>query len=75
MANPTTDEANLKLAVWDGTTFVTETISTSAERGSVFGQLVSLGLDSDDVAHIATFDVTSTGPLNGNVLYFRGTAK
>ena len=70
-----TDEMNLKLAVWDGSAFRTETISTSQDRGAVFGQLVSLGLDADDVAHIATFEVTATGPLNGNVLYFKGTAK
>ena len=70
-----TDEVNLKLAVWDGNAFRSETISTSEDRGPVFGQLVSLGLDWDDVAHIATFEVTATGPLNGNVLYFRGTAK
>ena len=70
-----TDEMNLKLAVWDGRAFRTETISTSRDRGVVFGQLVSLGLDADDIAHIATFEVTATGPLNGNVLYFRGTAK
>ena len=70
-----TDEMNLRLAVWGGSAFRTETISTSQDRGAVFGQLVSLGLDADDVAHIATFEVTATGPLNGNVLYFKGTAK
>jgi len=70
-----TDEIDLRLGVWDGSAFRTETISTSQDRGAVFGQLVSLGLDADDVAHIVTFKVTATGPLNGNVLYFRGTAK
>ena len=70
-----TDETNLKLAVWDGGGFRTETISTAQDRGAVFGQLVSLGLDADDVPHIVTFDVTDTGPLNGNVLYFKGTAR
>ncbi len=70
-----TDELNLKLAVWDGSAFRTETITTAQERGAAFGQLVSLGLDANDVAHIATFEVTDTGPLNGNILYFKGTAK
>lgn len=70
-----TDETVLRLAVWVGGAFRTETVSSSKDRGPVFGQLVSLGLDADDTAHIATFEVTATGPLNGNVLYFRGTAK
>jgi len=70
-----TDEMDLRLAVWDGGAFRIETVSTSDVRGVVFGQLVSLSLDADDVAHIATFEVTANGPLNGNVLYFRGTAK
>ena len=70
-----TDENNLKLAVWDGSAFRTETISTPADRKAVFGQLVSLELDASNVPHIATFEVTATGPLNGNVLYFKGTAR
>ncbi len=70
-----TDEANLKLAVWDGSAFRTETVTTASERGKTFGQLVSLEVDANDVAHIATFEVTATGPLNGNILYFQGTAK
>ena len=70
-----TDENNLKLAVWDGSAFRTETISTPADRKAVFGQIVSLELDASNVPHIATFEVTATGPLNGNVLYFKGTAR
>ena len=66
---------NIKLAVSDGDAFAIETISTSDDRGEKFGQLVSLSLDQHDVAHIATFEVTAKGPLNGNILYFRGTAK
>jgi hypothetical protein len=70
-----TDEVNLKLAVWDGGAFRTETISTSDDRGTDFGQLVSLGLDADDVAHIVIFEVTGNRPLSGNILYFKGTAR
>jgi hypothetical protein len=68
------DEVNLKLAVWDGNAFRVETITTAQERGPKLGQLVSLEVDANDVAHVATFEVTAAGPLNGNVLYFQGTA-
>ncbi len=68
------DEVNLKLAVWDGSAWQIDLISTAQDRNKAFGQLVSLELDGDDVPHIATFEITDIGPLQGNILYFRGTA-
>jgi len=68
------DEVNLKLAVWDGSAWQIDLISTAQDRNKAFGQLVSLELDGDDVPHIATFEITDIGPLQGNILYFRGAA-
>ncbi len=43
------------------------TVATS--RAGELGQLVSLALDDQDVPHLATFEVTRSGPLEGTVLY------
>ena len=70
-----TDASIMKLAVWEGSAWQIDSVSIATDRGVAFGQLVTMELDADDVPHIATFEVTDVGPLNGNILYFRGTAR
>ena len=67
------DEKKLELAVWDGSDWKTTTV---VEAGSkVLGQLVSLKLDSSGNPHITYFEVTKKGPLDGIVMYAKGTPK
>ena len=70
-----TDASIMKLAVWEGSAWQIDSVSIATDRGVAFGQLVTMELDADDVPHIATLEVTDVGPLNGNILYFRGTAR
>ncbi len=65
------DEAVLKLAVWDGSLWQMETVIDADSRP--LGQLVSLKLDSEDQPHIAFFEVTNSNPLEGMVKYAKGT--
>ncbi len=67
-----TDESLVKLARWNGAAWDVETVITAREQQRPFGQLVSLKLDSQDRPHLAWFEVTSTGPLDGIVMYAVG---
>ena len=65
------DEQSMKLAVWDGAEWRIETVVEA--DGRPLGQLVSLKLDSQDHPHLAFFEVTNKGPLEGVVKYTKGT--
>ena len=67
-----TDESLVKLARWSGDGWDVETVITAQEQQRPFGQLVSLKLDSQDRPHLAWFEVTSSGPLDGIVMYAVG---
>ena len=67
------DEKALKLAVWNGTEWETETVVDAGLQ--TLGQLVSLKLDSEDHPHIAYFIVTNKGPLEGRIKYAKGTPR
>ena len=66
------DERVVKLAVWEGSTWLIETVVDSEDIE--LGQLVSLKLDSRDQPHIAYFEVSDKSPLNGRIKYAKGTA-
>jgi hypothetical protein len=68
------DTNDLILAIRDGSDWTLETVDAEGDAGQ-FAELVTMESDADDVAHIATFEVTDAGPLKGNILYFRGAAK
>ena len=61
------DESVVKRAVPDGQAWQTSSIVTAGERP--LGQLVSFALDSNDVLHLAVFEVTLENPLQGVVGY------
>ena len=65
------DEKQLMLAVWDGSEWGKTTVVDAGDK--TLGQLVSLGLDPDDQPHIAYFEVTAKGSLNGVIKYAKGT--
>ena len=65
------DEARVMLAIWRGSEWQIETVVESSAGD--LGQLVSLKLDSAGNPHIAYFKVTSRGPLNGVIIYAKGT--
>ena len=65
------DERVVKLAVWDGSKWLIDTV-VEAEDAEL-GQLVSLKLDSEDHPHVAYFEVTSKSPLDGRIKYAKGT--
>ena len=65
------DEEQLKLAVWDGSGWRLQTVVDAGSK--ILGQLVSLKIDSLDQPHIAYFEVTNKGPLEGLVRYAKGT--
>lgn len=65
------DEKQLKLAVWDGSEWRLQTVVDAGSK--TLGQLVSMKLDSQDQPHIAYFQVTNKGPLEGIVKYAMGT--
>ena len=67
------DDKNLKLARWDGSSWQIETVVN--DGSATLGQLVSLKLDSKDQPHIAYFEVSSKRPLDGVVKYAKGTPK
>ena len=65
------DEKNLKMAVWDGTAWEIQQVVDAGSK--TLGQLVSMKLDTQDRPHIAYFEVTNKGPLEGQVKYALGT--
>jgi len=65
------DEKKLKLAVWAGSGWQVQTIVDAGSK--TLGQLVSMKLDSQDLPHVAYFEVTNKGPLEGLVKYAKGT--
>lgn len=67
------DEKKLNLAIWDGSAWQRQTVQDAGAR--TLGQLVSLKLDSKGQPHIAFFEVTSQGPLQGLVKYAKGTPR
>jgi hypothetical protein len=68
-----TDRAAVKLAIWDGGIWKTET-AVDAEAADL-GQLVVMKLDSKDRPHIAYFEVTNNRKLDGVVKYAVGTPR
>lgn len=67
------DEATLRLAIWEGAAWEIRTVVDAGNRA--LGQLVSLKLDSGGDPHLAYFEVTSSQPLDGRVMYARGTPR
>ena len=67
------DEKALKLAIWNGSEWQTETVVDAGSQ--TLGQLVSPKLDSLNQPHIAYFVVTNKGPLAGRIKYAAGTPK
>ena len=67
------DEETLKLAMWDGSQWVREIVTTASDRE--LGQIASLKLDGRDEPHIAYFEVTSELPLAGQVMYAHGVPR
>jgi hypothetical protein len=65
------DEKKLKLAVWKGSVWDIQTVFDAGSK--TLGQLVSMKLDTQDRPHIAYFEVTKAGPLEGKVKYALGT--
>ncbi len=65
------DEKKLKLAVWNGSVWDIQTVVDAGSK--TLGQLVSMKLDTQDRPHIAYFEVTKAGPLEGKVKYALGT--
>ena len=54
-----TDQSSVNLAIWDGSSWQTQTVATAGDRP--LGQLVSLKIDTQDRPHIAYFEVTRRG--------------
>ena len=67
------DEKVLNLAVWDGSSWRTQTVVDAGDR--ILGQRVALKLDSNGNPHLAYFEVTGKSPLAGIVKYARGTPR
>ena len=65
-----TDQSRVNLAIWDGSSWQTQTVATAGDRP--LGQLVSLKIDTQDRPHIAYFEVTRTAKLEGIVMYAKG---
>ena len=65
-----TDQSSVKLTIWDGSSWQTQTVATAEDRP--LGQLVSLKIDTQDLPHIAYFEVTETAKLKGVVMYATG---
>ena len=65
------DEKSMKLAIWDGSAWQTQTVVDAGARP--LGQQVSLKLDSQDEPHIAYYEVTNKSPLDGVVMYAQGS--
>ena len=65
------DEKVLNIAVWDGSSWQTQTVVKAGDE--TFGQHVFLKLDSNGHPHLAYFEVTSREPLTGVVKYAKGT--
>ena len=66
------DEKRLGLAVWNGSEWEIDTVVDAG--GDTLGQLVVLKLDSNDEPHLTYFEVTSTRPLNGKIMYAKGSS-
>ena len=64
------DEEAVNVAVWDGSSWQTQTVVRAADR--TLGQLVSLKLDSQGHPHIVYYQITSRDPLTGVVKYAKG---
>ena len=69
------DEEVIKLALWDGSRWNTETVHTAEDLP--LGQQVSLGLDNGGVLHLTFADVSRKGGhgVTGAVMYARGNPK
>lgn len=67
------DEEAVKLAVWDGSGWFTDTVLTA--NGDPLGQQVSMAMGTDGVLHLTFADVTRKGGpgVKGNIKYARGT--
>ncbi len=68
------DEAQVKLAQWDGTQWSLETVMTAGELP--LGQQVSLAIDDQQVLHLVFADVSKKGSpgVTGTVMYAKGTS-
>ena len=67
------DESVVKLALWDGSNWLYDTVLTDDD--DTLGQQVSMALDGDGVLHLTFADVTrKAGPgVVGSIKYARGT--
>ncbi len=67
------DEVVIKLALWDGSDWTSETVLTA--DGDPLGQQVSMALDAENVLHLAFADVARKGSpgVKGSIKYARDT--
>ena len=67
------DESVIKLALWDGSNWISDTVLTA--DGDPLGQQVSMALDGDNVLHLTFADVTRKRDpgVKGSIKYARGT--
>ena len=67
------DEDVVKLAIWDGFNWITDTVLTA--DGDPLGQQVSMAMDSDGVLHLTFADVSmkSSPGVVGSIKYAKGT--
>jgi hypothetical protein len=68
------DEKFVKLAWWDGSDWIIETVQ-EAQGSTPFGQQVSMGIDAEGVLHLTFADVTNKGRpgVKGSINYAVGT--
>ncbi len=67
------DEKRLRIAVWNGSDWDIDTVVDAGDK--TLGQLVVMKLDSNDEPHLTYFEVTNTRPLNGKIMYAKGTSQ
>jgi len=67
------DEKKLRIAVWNGSDWDIDTVVDAGDK--TLGQLVVMKLDSNDEPHLTYFEVTSTRPLNGKIMYAKGSSQ
>ena len=67
-----TGESTIKFATKSGDTWQIEVVDIIENNaGFRFGEQVDLERDREGGWHLVSFDITSTSPLSGNILYYR----
>jgi hypothetical protein len=63
------DQKIMKYANWDGSNWQRQIIIDVSGRSTILGQQTSMQLDNQGYVHIAYYEVTSSSPLTGNIMY------